>query len=101
MIRKKQPATEMRPRARSMKHADAAIRRRRAAMWSNTVQRRPWRRRPDRWWGSRPSTVSGVVYENRSGGAQRAAGVVKTDAAGRYALPADEESIVRDKGERE
>jgi hypothetical protein len=27
--------------------------------------------------------------------------VVKTDAAGRYALPADEESIVRDKGERE
>jgi hypothetical protein len=51
--------------------------------------------------GSRPSTVSGVVYENRSGGAQRAAGVVKTDAAGRYALPADEESIVRDKGERE
>ena len=48
-----------------------------------------------------PSTVSGVVYENRSGGAQRAAGVVKTDAAGRYALPADEESIVRDKGERE
>jgi 3',5'-cyclic AMP phosphodiesterase CpdA len=55
-----------------------------------------------------PTTVSGVVYENRSGGAQRAAGdpgiagvlvsngrdVVKTDAAGRYTLPIDEESIV-------
>ena len=54
------------------------------------------------------NTVSGVVYENRSGGTRRAAGdpgiagilvsngrdVVKTDAAGRYALPIDEESII-------
>ena len=54
------------------------------------------------------NAVSGVVYENRSGGTRRAAGdpgiagvlvsngrdVVKTDAAGRYTLPIDEESIV-------
>jgi len=54
------------------------------------------------------NTISGVVYENRSGGTRRAAGdpgiagvlvsngrdVVKTDAAGRYTLPIDEESIV-------
>jgi len=54
------------------------------------------------------NTVSGVVYESRSGGTQRAAGdpgiagilvsngrdVVKTDAVGRYALPIDEESII-------
>jgi N terminal of Calcineurin-like phosphoesterase len=54
------------------------------------------------------NTVSGVVYENRSGGTRRAAGdpgiagvlvsngrdVVKTDAAGRYTLPIDEESII-------
>jgi hypothetical protein len=54
------------------------------------------------------NTVSGVVYENRSGGARRAEGdpgiagvlvsngrdVVKTDAAGRYTLPLDAESIV-------
>jgi hypothetical protein len=53
-------------------------------------------------------TVSGVVYENRSGGLRRAAGdpgiagvlvsngrdVAKTDADGRYTLPIDEESIV-------
>jgi calcineurin-like phosphoesterase family protein len=53
-------------------------------------------------------TVSGTVYENRSGGARRAAGdpgiagvlvsngreVAKTDAAGRYALPIDDESVV-------
>ncbi len=53
-------------------------------------------------------TVSGVVYENRSGGARRAADdpgiagvlvsngreVVKTDAGGRYTLPIGEESIV-------
>jgi 3',5'-cyclic AMP phosphodiesterase CpdA len=55
-----------------------------------------------------PSTVSGVVYENRSGAARRQPGdpgmpgvlvsngrdVVKTDAAGRYTLPVDDESIV-------
>jgi hypothetical protein len=49
------------------------------------------------------ATVSGVVYENRSGGTQRAAGdpgvagvlvsngrdVVKTDVDGRYTLPID------------
>jgi hypothetical protein len=54
------------------------------------------------------NTVSGFVYENRSGGTRRAAGdpgiagvlvsngrdVVKTDAAGRYTLPIDEESII-------
>jgi len=54
------------------------------------------------------NTVSGVVYENHSGGLRRAAGdpgiagvlvsngrdVVKTDADGRYTLPIDEESIV-------
>jgi len=53
-------------------------------------------------------TVSGTVYENRSGGARRQpsdpgiAGVlvsngrevVKTDAAGRYTLPVDDESII-------
>jgi hypothetical protein len=53
-------------------------------------------------------TVSGTVYENRSGGARRAASdpgipgvlvsnsrdVVKTDAGGRYALPIDDESVV-------
>jgi C terminal of Calcineurin-like phosphoesterase/N terminal of Calcineurin-like phosphoesterase len=55
-----------------------------------------------------PSTVSGVVYENRSGAVRRQPGdpgmpgvlvsngrdVVKTDAAGRYTLPVDDESIV-------
>jgi 3',5'-cyclic AMP phosphodiesterase CpdA len=54
------------------------------------------------------ATVSGVVYENRSGGTQRAAGdpgvagvlvsngrdVVKTDVDGRYTLPIDDESII-------
>src|SRR5262249_49837758 len=54
------------------------------------------------------NTVSGCVYDNRSGGARRAAGdpgvagvlvsngrdVVKTDADGRYTLPIDEESII-------
>jgi len=54
------------------------------------------------------STVSGFVYENRSGVVGRQAGdpgvsgvlvsngrdVVKTDAAGRYALPVDDESII-------
>jgi hypothetical protein len=54
------------------------------------------------------NTISGVVYENRSGGTRRAAGdpgiagvlvsngrdVVKTDVAGRYTLPIDEESII-------
>lgn len=54
------------------------------------------------------NTVSGIVYESRSGGAHRAAGdpgvpdvlvsngreVVKTDAEGRYALPIDDESII-------
>jgi hypothetical protein len=55
------------------------------------------------------NTISGVVYENRSGATRRAAGdpgiagvlvsngrdVVKTDAAGRYTLPIDdEESII-------
>src|SRR5271156_2312375 len=53
-------------------------------------------------------TVSGVVYENRSGGNRRAPGdpgitgvlvsngreVVKTDAEGRYTLPIDDESII-------
>jgi N terminal of Calcineurin-like phosphoesterase len=89
-----------------MKHADAAIRRRDvvkygaaaaiAAAAGPVVA------------AAAPTTVSGVVYENRSGGAQRAASdsgiagvlvsngrdVVKTDAAGRYTLPIDEESIV-------
>jgi 3',5'-cyclic AMP phosphodiesterase CpdA len=55
-----------------------------------------------------PGSVSGVVYENRSGGPRRAAGdpgiagvlvsngrdVVKTDAVGRYTLPIGEESII-------
>lgn len=54
------------------------------------------------------ATISGTVYENRSGGQRRTASdpgipgvlvsngreVVKTDAAGRYALPIDDESIV-------
>jgi N terminal of Calcineurin-like phosphoesterase len=54
------------------------------------------------------TTVSGVVYESRSGGTRRAADdpgiagvlvsngrdVVKTDAAGRYTLPIDDESIM-------
>ena len=54
------------------------------------------------------ATVSGVVYENRSGGGRRAASdpgiagvlvsngrdVVKTDADGRYTLPIDDESII-------
>jgi hypothetical protein len=53
-------------------------------------------------------TVSGVVYENRSGGVRRTADdpgiagvlvsngrdVVKTDADGRYTLPIDDESII-------
>jgi hypothetical protein len=53
-------------------------------------------------------TVSGTVYENRSGGVRREANdpgvagvlvsngydVVKTDAAGRYTLPVDDESII-------
>jgi hypothetical protein len=53
-------------------------------------------------------TVSGVVYENRSGGMRRTADdpgvagvlvsngrdVAKTDASGRYTLPIDDESIV-------
>ena len=53
-------------------------------------------------------TVSGTVYENRSGGARRQPGdpgiasvlvlngrdVAKTDAAGRYTLPVDDESII-------
>jgi 3',5'-cyclic AMP phosphodiesterase CpdA len=53
-------------------------------------------------------SVSGMVYENRSGGARRAASdpgiagvlvsngrdVVKTDAAGRYTLPIDDESVI-------
>ena len=52
------------------------------------------------------NTVSGVVYENRSGGTRRAAGdpgiagvlvsngrdVVKTDAAGRYTLPIEKKA---------
>jgi 3',5'-cyclic AMP phosphodiesterase CpdA len=55
-----------------------------------------------------PGTVSGTVYENRSGAARRQPGdlgmagvlvsngrdVVKTDVAGRYTLPIDDESIV-------
>jgi hypothetical protein len=55
-----------------------------------------------------PGTVSGVVYENRSGGRRRqpdvvgipgvlvsnGRDVVKTDAGGRYTLPIDDESIV-------
>jgi hypothetical protein len=55
-----------------------------------------------------PGTVSGTVYENRSGVARRQPGdpgvpnvlvsngrdVVKTDAAGRYTLPIDDESII-------
>jgi len=54
------------------------------------------------------STVSGTVYENRSGGVRRQASdpgiagvlvsngrdVVKTDGAGRYTLPVDDESII-------
>ncbi len=54
------------------------------------------------------TTVSGTVYENRLGGAQRGAGdpgiagvlvsngrdVVKTDAGGRYTLSIDDESII-------
>ena len=54
------------------------------------------------------STVSGTVYENRSGGSRRQANdpgianvlvsngrdVAKTDAEGRYTLPVDDESIV-------
>src|SRR5215510_2229286 len=54
------------------------------------------------------STVSGVVYENRSGGMRRQAGdpgiagvlvsngrdVAKTDANGRYTLPIEDESVV-------
>jgi 3',5'-cyclic AMP phosphodiesterase CpdA len=54
------------------------------------------------------STVSGIVYENRSGGVRRQVGdpgiagvlvsngrdVVKTDAAGRYTLPVEDESII-------
>jgi len=53
-------------------------------------------------------TVSGTVYESRSGGARREAAdagiagvlvsngyeVVKTDAAGRYTLPVDDESVI-------
>ncbi len=53
-------------------------------------------------------TVSGFVYENRSGAVRRQAGdpgiagvlvsngreVAKTDAAGRYTLPVDDESII-------
>jgi C terminal of Calcineurin-like phosphoesterase/N terminal of Calcineurin-like phosphoesterase/Calcineurin-like phosphoesterase len=53
-------------------------------------------------------TVSGTVYQSRSGGSQRQSGdpgiagvlvsngreVVKTDAAGRYTLPLEDESIV-------
>jgi N terminal of Calcineurin-like phosphoesterase len=53
-------------------------------------------------------TVSGTVYENRSGGVRRAVSdpgiagvlvsngreVVRTDAGGRYTLPIDDESIV-------
>jgi hypothetical protein len=53
-------------------------------------------------------TVSGVVYENRSGGMRRTADdpgiagvlvsngrdVAKTDASGRYTLPIDDESII-------
>jgi 3',5'-cyclic AMP phosphodiesterase CpdA len=53
-------------------------------------------------------SVSGTVYENRAGGQRRAASdpgiagvlvsngreVVKTDAAGRYTLPIDDESII-------
>jgi hypothetical protein len=54
------------------------------------------------------STVSGTVYENRSGGSRRQANdpgianvlvsngrdVAKTDAEGRYTLPVDDESII-------
>ncbi len=57
---------------------------------------------------ARPSTVSGTVYDNRSGGVRRQASdpglagvlvsngrdVVKTDAAGRYTLALDDESII-------
>jgi len=55
-----------------------------------------------------PPTVSGTVYENRSGGIHRQASdpgiagvlvsngreVVRTDAAGRYTLPVEDESII-------
>ena len=62
----------------------------------------------DRLFAADAATVSGVVYENRSGGVRRQPGdpgiagvlvsngrdVVKTDAAGRYTLPIADETIV-------
>src|SRR5579872_5601857 len=62
----------------------------------------------DRVLAAEPGSVSGVVYENRSGGLRREAGdpgiagvlvsngreVVKTDADGRYTLPIEDDSII-------
>jgi 3',5'-cyclic AMP phosphodiesterase CpdA len=62
----------------------------------------------DRVFAAEGATVSGIVYENRSGGARREPSdpgianvlvsngreVVKTDADGRYTLPIEDESVI-------